>query len=134
MNILIIDGQGGKLGRQLVEKVMARKGSADRVTAVGTNALATMHMLKGNPDEAATGDNAVAVCARRADVICGPVGIVLADAMNGEVTAKAALAVGKADCRRVLVPVNRCETVVVGARAGMGELVELAVEEIFREA
>ncbi len=133
MHILIIDGQGGKLGRQLVEKVMARKGVEDRVSAVGTNALATMHMLKANPDEAATGDNAVAVCARRADVICGPVGIVIADAMNGEVTAKAALAVGRADCRRVLVPVSRCETVVVGVKSGMGDLVDAAVEEIFRE-
>ncbi len=131
MNILIIDGQGGKLGRQLTEKVMAKKSPDDHVTAVGTNALATMHMLKATPDEAATGDNAIAVCAKRADVICGPVGIVLTDAMNGEITAKAALAVGRADCRRVLIPVNRCDTVVVGVTRGMGDLVEEAVERIF---
>ncbi len=131
MRILIIDGQGGKLGRQLTEKVMARKAAADTVTAVGTNAIATMSMLKAAPDEAATGDNAIAVCASRADVICGPVGIVIADAMNGEITAKAALAVGRAQGKRVLIPVNRCETAVVGVTLGMSDLVDAAVEAVF---
>lgn len=130
MRILIIDGQGGKLGRLLVEKCMAAKEPKDRVVAVGTNAIATACMLKADPDEAATGENAIAVCARRADVICGPVGIVIADAMNGEITANAAAAVGQADARRILIPVNKCDTIVVGVTKTMGELVDEAAEAI----
>ena len=131
MTILIIDGQGGKLGRQLVEKCMAAKGDGDTVIAVGTNAIATANMLKADPDDAATGENAIVVCSRKADVICGPVGVVIADAMNGEVTPKAARAVGQADARRVLIPLNRCDTTVVGVRASMGELAEEAAAAVF---
>jgi len=126
MTILIIDGQGGGLGRQLVEKCMVSKAPEDTVIAVGTNAIATANMLKASPDEAATGENAIVVCARKADVICGPVGIVIADAMNGEVTPKAARAVGQSGARRILIPVNRCDTTVVGVRASMSELAEEA--------
>jgi len=126
MTILIIDGQGGGLGRQLVEKCMVSKAPGDTVIAVGTNAIATANMLKASPDEAATGENAIVVCARKADVICGPVGIVIADAMNGEVTPKAARAVGQSGARRILIPVNRCDTTIVGIRASMSELAEEA--------
>ena len=126
MTILIIDGQGGGLGRQLVEKCMVSKAPEDTVIAMGTNAIATANMLKASPDEAATGENAIVVCARKADVICGPVGIVIADAMNGEVTPKAARAVGQSGARRILIPVNRCDTTVVGVRASMSELAEEA--------
>ena len=129
MTILIIDGQGGGLGRQLVEKCMVSKAPEDTVIAVGTNAIATANMLKASPDEAATGENAIVVCARKADVICGPVGIVIADAMNGEVTPKAARAVGQSGARRILIPVNRCDTTVVGVRASMSELAEEASAE-----
>ena len=130
MTILIIDGQGGKLGRQLVEKCMVSKSPGDTVIAVGTNAIATANMLKADPDEAATGENAIVVCARKADVICGPVGIVIADAMNGEVTPAAACAVGQSPARRILIPMNRCDTTITGVRAGTGELVEEAVRLI----
>ena len=103
--ILIIDGQGGGLGRMLVESL--RQSGGYHITAVGTNSIATSNMLRAEPDEAATGENAVRVCSRRADVICGPIGIVIADAMNGEVTPAIALAVGRADAARVLIPMNR---------------------------
>lgn len=126
MIILIIDGQGGALGRQLVEKCMVSKSPEDTVIAVGTNAIATANMLKASPSEAATGENAIVVCARKADVICGPVGIVIADAMNGEVTPKAARAVGQSSARRILIPMNKCDTTIVGVHSTMGELVEEA--------
>lgn len=134
MTILIIDGQGGRLGKQLVEKCMVSRKAGDTVIAVGTNAIATANMLKADPDEAATGENAIVVCARKADVICGPIGIVIADAMNGEVTAKAACAVGQSPARRILIPVNRCDTIVAGTRAGMSELIDEAVGLIYNEA
>lgn len=130
MIILIIDGQGGRLGKQLVEKCMVTKSTEDTVIAVGTNAIATANMLKADPDEAATGENAIVVCARKADVICGPVGIVIADAMNGEVTPKAARAVGQAKARRILIPVNKCDTTIVGVHASLGDLAEEAASLI----
>ena len=131
MVILIIDGQGGRLGKQLVEKCMGSKRDGDIVIAVGTNAIATSNMLKADPDEAATGENSIVVCARKADVICGPVGIVVADAMNGEVTPAAACAVGQSSARRILLPVNRCDTVVVGTKATMGEMIDEAIGLIY---
>lgn len=113
MNILIMDGQGGQLGAQLVKEIMARFDGV-QVTAVGTNATATATMLKAGAKHAATGENPVLVACRRADVIIGPIGIVIADSMYGEITPKMAVAVGQADATRILIPMNRCENVVVG--------------------
>lgn len=133
--ILIIDGQGGGLGRMLVESL--RQSGGYHITAVGTNSIATSNMLRAEPDEAATGENAVRVCSRGADVICGPIGIVIADAMNGEVTPAIALTVGRADAARVLVPMNRltahkrCDNRVAGIRdVPLAELVRDAVRQI----
>mgnify|MGYP000867655629 CR=1 FL=1 len=80
MNILVIDAQGGGIGRQLVTAIREKMAEAD-ITAVGTNTVATAAMLKAGADNAATGENAVVVNTRRADVIVGPIGIVIADAM-----------------------------------------------------
>ena len=133
--ILVIDGQGGGLGRMLVESL--RQSGGYHITAVGTNSIATSNMLRAEPDEAATGENAVRVCSRGADVICGPIGIVIADAMNGEVTPAIALAVGRADAARVLVPMNRltahkrCDNRIAGIKdVPMAELVRDAVRQI----
>lgn len=130
MDILIIDGQGGNLGRQLTKRLKEAMPRAD-ITVVGTNSTATENMLKGGADRAATGENAVVVNARRAKVIAGPLGIVIADALLGEVTPAMAMAVGRSDAVRVLIPMNRCDTLVAGvADKPMGELVEDAVRRI----
>ena len=130
MDILIIDGQGGNLGRQLTKRLREALPQAD-ITVVGTNSTATENMLKGGADRAATGENAVVVNARRARVIAGPLGIVIADALLGEVTPAMATAVGQSDAVRVLVPMNRCETLVAGVEEKpMGELIEDAVGRI----
>ena len=130
MDILIIDGQGGNLGRQLTKRLKEALPQAD-VTAVGTNSTAAENMLKGGADRAATGENAVLVNARRAKVIAGPLGIVIADALLGEVTPAMARAVGSSDAVRVLIPMNRCGTLVAGAAdRPMGELIEDAVRKI----
>ena len=130
MDILIIDGQGGNLGRQLTRRLKEALPGAD-ITAVGTNSTATENMLKGGADRAATGENAVVVNARRAKVIAGPLGIVISDALLGEVTPAMATAVGQSDAVRVLVPMNRCETLVAGVEEKpMGELIEDAVGRI----
>lgn len=130
MDILIIDGQGGNLGRQLTKRLREALPQAD-ITVVGTNSTATENMLKGGADRAATGENAVVVNARRAKVIAGPLGIVIADALLGEVTSTMARAVGSSDAVRVLIPMNRCDTLVAGvADRPMGELIEDAVSRI----
>jgi prephenate dehydrogenase len=113
MNIVVIDGQGGRMGCQVIEGIRAAKLPV-KVTAVGTNALATAAMLKAGADQGATGENAVVVQCRTADVIVGPIGITLADAMLGEITPAMATAVGSSNAARVLIPSDRCETYVVG--------------------
>ena len=112
-NILVIDGQGGQLGSQIVKELRA-KFSDVQITAVGTNAVATAAMLKAGASRAATGENPVLVACRKADIIIGPIGIVIADSLMGEVTPAMAVAVGQADAARVLIPMNKCENMVAG--------------------
>ncbi|MBR5316125.1 MAG: DUF3842 family protein [Firmicutes bacterium] len=113
MKVLIIDGQGGHLGGQLIKDIHKNFANAE-ITAIGTNAVATATMLKAGADAAATGENPVIVACRKADVIIGPIGIVIADSLLGEVTPKMAVAIGQADARRILIPVNKCENQVAG--------------------
>ena len=113
MEILVIDGQGGNVGRQLVKGITERF-SGITVTAVGTNSAATQNMLKAGASRGATGENAVKVCAREADVIVGPIGIAIPDSMLGEVTPAMAMAVGQANVKRILIPINNCNNYVVG--------------------
>ena len=113
MNVLIIDGQGGGLGRQLVAALSAQCPDI-RLVAVGTNSVAAQAMHKAGAQRAATGENAVVVNCRNADIIVGPIGIVIADALLGEITPAMAAAVCQSGARRVLVPINHCENYVVG--------------------
>ena len=113
MNILVIDGQGGQLGSQLVKTILQQMKEV-KVMAVGTNAIATAAMLKAGAHQASTGENPVVVACRKADVIIGPIGIVIADAMFGEVTPAMAVAVAQADAVRILLPVNKCDNLVAG--------------------
>ena len=134
MKILIVDGQGGGIGRQLVE-ALKREGERD-ITCVGTNAIATSAMLRAGATRAATGENAAIVACREAEVIVGPIGIVVADALLGEVTPRMAAAVGQSLARKVLIPVNQCGNVVVGVPSGAttAQLVAQAVEVILHPA
>ena len=111
--ILVIDGQGGQLGSQIVKALLA-KFPGIAITAIGTNATATSVMLKAGASVAATGENPVIVACRKADIIIGPIGIVIADALMGEVTPAMAVAVGQADAARILIPMNKCENLVAG--------------------
>ncbi|MCI8565319.1 MAG: DUF3842 family protein [Lachnospiraceae bacterium] len=130
MNVLIIDSQGGGIGKQLIPAVREARPEAV-ITAVGTNTVATSAMLKAGADHAATGENAVVVNCRGADVILGPIGIVIADALFGEITPGMALAVAQSGARRILIPVNHCDNIVVGTRdLSMGELIREAVGEL----
>lgn len=132
--VLIIDGQGGRIGRALVEQLVPY---SDRMElyAVGTNGIATSNMLKGGNVKAATGENSIIVLSGRADVIAGPIGIIIADAMLGEITPAAACAVSSANACRVLVPMNKtqCDNVVAGVKdVPLNTLIEQARDEILK--
>ena len=115
MKLLIIDGQSGRLGAQIIEG-LRKAGLPDchSIVAVGTNSLATSGMINAGADQGATGENAVVVQCRSADMIIGPIGITLADAMLGEITPRMAEAVGQSAAVRILIPANRCNTHIVG--------------------
>ncbi len=113
MKTVIIDGQGGQLGAQIIKAVLQNFPDCD-ITAIGTNAIATSSMLKAGANKGATGENPVVVACRTADVIIGPVGIVIADSLMGEVTEKMAVAIGKSEATRILIPMNKCENLVAG--------------------
>lgn len=125
MRVLVIDGQGGGIGKQLVAALLSEVPEA-RITAVGTNTTATAAMLKAGAHQAATGENAVVVNSRTADLIIGPVGMVVADSLLGEITADMAAAVARSAAQRVLIPVNLCGNIVVGVK-------DQSIAEMLRE-
>lgn len=127
MHILIIDGQGGKIGRAVAEAVL-KELPETQLSVIGTNAIATSNMLRSGVKDAATGENPVVVTAPKADVIIGPIGIVIADSLMGEVTPKMALAVGQSAAKKILIPVNRCDNMVVGVEdIPLGEMIRRTI-------
>lgn len=129
MKIVVIDGQGGSLGRTLVEKIKSRYGC--ELYAIGTNSIATAAMLKAGADFGATGENPVVVNCRDADVVIGPVGIIAADSLLGEITPKMASAISCSNAKKILVPVSRCKIIIAGTPdISMGEAIESAVSAL----
>lgn len=128
--ILLIDGQGGRIGRELGE-LLQKACPLATVVCVGTNSVATSTMMKSGIRLGATGENAVAVNARDADVIVGPIGIVMADSMLGEITPRMALAVARSAAAKVLIPSDRCHHFVAGVeKIPLSRLLEDAVEKV----
>lgn len=130
MKIMVMDGQGGRMGKSVVEQIRARF-PEEEILAIGTNSIATAAMLKAGADAGATGENPAIVGCRTADIIIGPMGIVIADSLLGEITPKMAVAIGQSEAKKVLIPVNRCQHFVVGCKdLPLGEYVKLVVEEV----
>ena len=128
--ILVIDGQGGKAGAKLIE-VLSQRIPDCEVIAVGTNSIATATMLKAGARSAATGENAVIVNSRKADYIVGPVGIVIADSLLGEITPSMATAVGQSTAKKILLPFNCCDNIIVGVgELSINTLVQKAADAI----
>lgn len=131
MNCVIIDGQSGRVGALLAERIRAA-GLPLEVLALGTNSLATAAMLKAGADRGATGENPILVACREADIIAGPIGILMADAIMGEITATMAVAIGQSRAKKVLLPVNsHCGKIVVGVRElTLSRMLDEAVETL----
>lgn len=130
MKITIIDGQGGRIGKSIIEQIKKKHNELE-LYAIGTNSIATSAMLKAGADYGATGDNAVIVNAADSDIIVGPIGIVFANALLGEITPAIATAIGASKAYKILIPVNRCNHFVAGCEeASMGEYIRIAVEKI----
>ena len=133
MNILVIDGQGGQLGGSIIKAAKERFPFVS-IIAVGTNAAATASMVKAGAEKAATGENPVVVATKKADIIVGPIGIVIANSMLGEITPKMAESVGSSDAVKILIPMNRCENIVVGVgKMSVSQMIEETLTKIEAE-
>jgi hypothetical protein len=130
MMIAVIDGMGGGLGVQLVTQLTAQLGNKVEIIALGTNALATNNMVKAGASKGATGENAVKVSVRKADIVVGPIGIVMPNALMGEITPAMAETVASSDARKILVPVNQSHFEIVGLESR--PLVALIKEAVSR--
>lgn len=124
MKIIVIDGQGGKMGSLLIENLknssLYQKNDGRQtppaLLAIGTNSIAAAAMLRAGADAGATGENPVIVNCRDADIIAGPIGILAADSLLGEITPAMAVAIGQSAAQKVLLPVNKCRHHVVGVQ------------------
>jgi len=129
MRIAVVDGQGGGMGKALVEKLKCEFGNAVELVALGTNALATAAMLKAGADEGATGENAIVYSSGKVDLITGPIGIIVANSMLGELTPRMAQAIAESPARKVLIPVNRCNVQIAGVKnTSVPQFIEDALE------
>ena len=128
--IAIVDGQGGRIGQMLCEK-LAEKIPHCELLAIGTNSIATANMLKTKACQGATGENPVLRAARKADIIVGPVGMIMADALFGEITPAMAQAIAQSDAYKILIPVNRCQHYLCGLKdVPLSTLIDEAVSQV----
>lgn len=130
MKILVIDGQGGKMGKTIIEQLKATLPDC-KVTSLGTNSIATSSMLKAGADYGATGENPVIYNCHDADIIIGSMGIIVGNSYMGEITPEMANAVSASHAVKVLIPVNRCNIYVAGVQElSFADYTMLAVEHV----
>ena len=133
MKIVVIDGQGGRMGKSIIEQI--RKSCPDEqlytLYALGTNSTATLAMIKAGAGYGATGANPIIVNARDADLIIGPIGIIIADSLLGEITPEMAAAVGSSPAYKILIPVKKCSHMIVGCQdAPLSEYLRQVCQEV----
>jgi hypothetical protein len=130
LKIIVIDGQGGKIGTSIVRQ-LKQSLPEQKILAIGTNSIATASMLKSGAEFGATGENPVKVNCCDADIIIGPLGIVLANAFLGEITPAMAQAIALSPAQKILIPVNKCRARVAGVRdLSLSEYIQLAIDQI----
>lgn len=131
MRIAVIDGQGGGIGKSLVEKIKSKFGNQVHVIALGTNAVATSLMIRAGADDGASGENAIIVNVDNVDMIVGTVGIISANSMLGELTPAMAKAISNSPAKKILIPLNRCNLIVTGvSSSSLPENIEEVIEFI----
>ncbi|HMM06825.1 MAG TPA: DUF3842 family protein [Clostridiales bacterium] len=131
MKIAVIDGQGGGIGKHITETLRKRLPENTEIIGLGTNTVAMANIMKAGANEAAAGENAIAFMAKRVDLIVGSVAILVAGSMCGEVSAAMAAAIGESPARKILLPINRCNTEIIGAgREPVPHQIEKLVERI----
>ena len=133
MRIAVIDGQGGGVGRAVIEKLCPLLGTDVELIALGTNAIATSAMLRAGAHMGATGENAIVYNAARVDLIIGPIGIVIPNAMLGECTPNMAANIAQSPAHKVLIPFNKCNLELAGlCEQPLSELIDDAITLIMR--
>lgn len=129
MRVAVIDGQGGGIGKLITEKLRKALGERVEIIALGTNALATAAMLKAGASEGASGENAICETVKKADIVLGPLSIILANSMLGEVTQRTATAIAESEAEKILIPLNRSNVTVVGLyNEPLPHLTDMAVQ------
>jgi len=114
MRIAVIDGQGGGIGKAIVERIRQKLEDKAEIVALGTNSLATSLMLKAGANEGATGENAIIHNACKVDIILGPIGIISANSLLGELTPLMAKAIAESPAKKILIPMSKCNIAVAG--------------------
>lgn len=131
MRIAVIDGQGGGMGKSIIEKIKNLKDHNINIIALGTNTIATTNMIKAGAHDGATGENPVVYNSSRVDVIMGPIGILAANSMLGELTPQMAKAIGESEALKILIPYNKCNVFITGIQdETMQYHVECAVKKV----
>ena len=129
MKIVVIDGQGGSIGKAIVEQLV-KKFDVESIFCIGTNSVATANMLKAGAKYGASGENPVVVACRDADYIIGPIGIIMADSMLGEVSPLMAQSIGASNAHKILIPINKCLTVAGVQNLTLSDYIKIAVDSI----
>ena len=128
--VLVLDGQGGGIGAQLVRLLRPRLPEDCELLCLGTNVLATSAMLKAGGSQGATGENAIVYQAARAELILGPIGIIMANGILGEVSPTMAAAVSGSDAVKILIPSTTCGIHVAGTEnCRLDEYLRRAIEQ-----
>jgi NAD(P)-dependent dehydrogenase (short-subunit alcohol dehydrogenase family) len=133
MRICVIDGQGGGIGSAIIKQLRAAFGESVEICALGTNAIATTQMLKARANRGASGENAIVRSVHKSDIVVGPLGIIMAHAMMGEVTPKIAEAVASCLARKFLLPLTQEDVEIVGLVPNpLPRLIEMLINERLR--
>lgn len=135
MKVAVIDGQGGGIGKAIVEKLSRERSESIEIIALGTNSTATTGMIKAGAHCGSTGENAIRVMASRVDVIVGSIAIIVADSLMGEITSEMATAISTSSALKLLLPLNRCNILIAGtASSNLSDLIDNTVDEILKLA
>lgn len=129
MKIVVIDGQGGSIGKAIVEQLV-KKFDVESIFCIGTNSVATANMIKAGAKYGASGENPVVVACRDADYIIGPIGIIMADSMLGEISPLMAQSIGASNAHKILIPINKCLTVAGVQNLTLSDYIKIAVDSI----